>query len=46
MKRHFAIIAIVLIALTSMAGKKEPATKGVSLADKRKAEYIFVEAQN
>jgi len=45
MKRHFAIIAIVLIALTSMAGKKESATKGVSLEDQRKAEYIFMEAQ-
>ena len=28
-----------------MAGKKEPASKVVPLADQRKAEYIFVEAQ-
>ena len=28
-----------------MAGKKEQATKGVSLTDQRKAEYIFMEAQ-
>ena len=32
----------VLLALTAMAGKKEPVKKAVSLADKRKAEYIFV----
>ena len=29
-----------------MAGKKEAATSGVSLADQRKAEYIFVQAHN
>ena len=45
MKRHFAIIAIALLALTAIAGKKETDKKSVSLADKRKAEYIFVEAQ-
>ena len=33
------------MGLTAMAGKKEPATKVVSLADQRKAEYIFMEAQ-
>ena len=36
----------VLLALTAVAGKKEPVKKAVSLADKRKAEYIFVQAQN
>ncbi len=45
MKRHIAIIAIALLALTAIAGKKETDKKSVSLADKRKAEYIFVEAQ-
>ena len=45
MKRHIAIIAIALLALTAIAGKKETDKKSVPLADKRKAEYIFVEAQ-
>lgn len=45
MKRHIAIIAIALLALTAIAGKKETDKKSVSVADKRKAEYIFVEAQ-
>ena len=45
MKRHIAIIAIALLALTAIAGKKETDKKSVSLTDKRKAEYIFVEAQ-
>ena len=36
---------MAVLALTAMAGKKEPATKVVSLADQRKAEYIFMEAQ-
>ena len=45
MKRHIAIIAIALLALTAIAGKKETDKKAVSLADKRKAEYIFIEAQ-
>ncbi len=44
MKRHIAILMIVLVALTAMAGKK-PAPKVISLADQRKAEYIFMEAQ-
>ena len=45
MKRHIAIIAIALLALTAIAGKKETDKKSVSLTDQRKAEYIFVEAQ-
>ena len=47
MKRHIAIIATVLLSLTAIAGgKNEPVQNVVSLADQRKAEYIFVEAQN
>ncbi|MBQ9576454.1 MAG: tetratricopeptide repeat protein [Muribaculaceae bacterium] len=46
MRRHLAIMAVALLALTAIAGKKEPAKKAVSLADQRKAEYIFVQAQN
>ena len=45
MKRYLTIIAITLVALSALAGKKEVATGSVSLADQRKAEYIFVEAQ-
>ena len=45
MKRHFAIIVIVLVALSAAAGQKETANKTVSVADQRKAEYIFMEAQ-
>ncbi len=37
----------MVLALTALAGKKETGGKKVvSLADQRKAEYIFVEAQN
>ena len=46
MKRHLAIVVIVVMALTAIAGKKEPAKHGVSLTDQRKAEYIFVQAQS
>ena len=46
MKRHLAIVVIVVMALTAIAGKKEPAKQGVSLTDQRKAEYIFVQAQS
>ena len=47
MKRYFIITTIALLALTAVAGKKEPAGKPiVSLADQRKAEYIFLQAQN
>ncbi len=46
MKRHLAILTITLLALTAIAGKKDSAPKTVSLADQRKAEYIFVQAQN
>ncbi len=45
MKRHIVILAIALLALSAVAGKNEPAVKTVSLADQRKAEYIFMEAQ-
>lgn len=45
MKRHIAIIVIVLLALSAVAGKTETDNNGVSLADQRKAEYIFMEAQ-
>ena len=46
MRRHIAIFTIALLALTAVAGKDEAAvSKTVSLADQRKAEYIFLEAQ-
>ena len=35
-----------MAGLAAMAGNNEPAAKSVSLADQRKAEYIFMEAQN
>ncbi len=34
-----------MLALTAIAGKKEPDKKTISAADQRKAEYIFMEAQ-
>lgn len=46
MRRHIAIIAITILALTAIAGHKETGTKAVSPADQRKAEYIFMEAQS
>ena len=46
MKRHLAILSVVLLALTAIAGKKDSAKRAISLADQRKAEYIFMEAQN
>ena len=46
MRRHLAIITIAILGLTAIADKKELATGGVSITDQRKAEYIFVEAQN
>ena len=46
MRRYIAILAIMLMAMTALAGKKEAATRTVSPADQRKAEYIFVQAQN
>ena len=47
MRRYFVILTAMLLALTALAGKKETiGKKVVSLADQRKAEYIFVEAQN
>ena len=46
MKRHIVILTIALMALSAVAGKNEPAKKTVSLADQRKAEYIFLQAQN
>ena len=45
MRRYIAILAIALVGLTAMAGKKETTNNVVSLADQRKAEYIFMEAQ-
>ena len=45
MKRYLTIIVIVVMALSAVAGKKETTTRAVSLADQRKAEYIFMEAQ-
>jgi tetratricopeptide (TPR) repeat protein len=38
-------LTIALVGLTAMAGKKETTNNVVSLADQRKAEYIFMEAQ-
>lgn len=46
MKRQLAILAAVLLALTALAGKNESDQKSVSIADQRKAEYIFLQAQN
>jgi len=47
MKRHLAILTIIALALTALAGKKDTITnRAVSIADQRKAEYIFLEAQN
>lgn len=46
MKRHLAIITIILLALSAMAGKNNTAKTAVSLKDQRKAEYIFLQAQN
>lgn len=37
---------IALLAITAVAGKKNTVPKGVPLADQRKAEYIFVQAQS
>ena len=45
MRHYIAISIIILVALSAVAGKKETANKTVSLADQRKAEYIFMEAQ-
>ena len=46
MRRYFAIFTIALVALTAVAGKDATTVgKAVSLADQRKAEYIFMEAQ-
>ena len=45
MRRYIATLTIVLVAITVMAGKKESSPKAISLADQRKAEYIFMEAQ-
>ena len=46
MRRYIAIITLALVALTAVAGKDATtAGKAVNLADQRKAEYIFMEAQ-
>ena len=47
MKRLLAILGIALLSLTATASSKsETAKKPVPLADQRKAEYIFLQAQN
>ena len=46
MKRHLAIIIAALVVLMAIAGENKPTKKAISIADKRKAEYIFVQAQN
>ncbi len=46
MKRHLAIITIILLALSAVAGKKENALRTIPVEDQRKAEYIFLEAQS
>ena len=46
MRLIIAILAILLMTLTAVAGKKETSTGGIPLADQRKAEYIFVQAQS
>ena len=46
MRQYFAIFTLALVALTAVAGKDAATVgKAVSLADQRKAEYIFMEAQ-
>ena len=45
MRRYIVILTIALVGLTAIAGKKETTNNVVSLADQRKAEYIFMEAQ-
>ena len=46
MRRFLVILTIALTGLAAVAGNNETTGKTVSLADKRKAEYIFVEAQH
>ena len=48
MKRYLTIIAILLLGVLNLAAaeKKKADEKTVSLADQRKAEYIFMQAQN
>ena len=47
MKRHLAIIVIAVLAVSALAGKKQTSgQKEISPTDKRKAEYIFVQAQS
>ena len=46
MKHSLVIIIIALVGLTALAGKKEDVTGSISLANQRKAEYIFVQAQS
>ena len=45
MRRFIAIFVIALLAMSAMAGKKGTTSKVITLADQRKAEYIFIEAQ-
>ena len=46
MRRYTLYIILALVTLTAAAAKKNTAQTGVPLADQRKAEYIFMEAQN
>ena len=46
MRRYLLILTIALVGMAAVAGNNEPAGKTVSLADQRKAEYIFVQAHN
>ena len=46
MKRHLAILAIAVLAMSALAGKNDPTINGVPVADQRKAEYIYLQAQS
>ena len=46
MKRHLTILAIAVLAMSALAGKNDPTINGVPVADQRKAEYIYLQAQS
>ena len=46
MKRHLAILAIAVLTMSALAGKNDPTINGVPVADQRKAEYIYLQAQS
>ena len=46
MKRHLAILAIAVLAMSALAGKNDPTINSVPVADQRKAEYIYLQAQS